>query len=740
MQNCSPLQHDVTFQNPYAGNSVFDMTLDLAHTALKKYFGYDKFRPMQSDIIQAVYDRRDALVLMPTGGGKSICFQIPAVTLDGTAVVLSPLIALMKDQVEGLRGNGVPAAFLNSSLDSHQSQAIENDLLAGKLKILYVSPEKLVSQSFQPLLKRLKITLFAIDEAHCISAWGHDFRPEYTQLKFLKEQFPNVPLLALTATADKLTRKDIVTQLQLDNPAIYVSSFDRPNIALTVKPGQKRFEQVVDFLKKHPGQSGIIYCLAKKTCAELSDKLNARGFKSAYYHADLSPRERSKVQEDFINDRTPVICATIAFGMGIDKSNVRFVIHYNLPRNLEGYYQEVGRAGRDGLPAEALLFFSYQDVMVYRDMIEQGDAGTEQKELKIAKLNRMYQFAEAPVCRRQTVLNYFGENFERNCGNCDVCLHPPRHFDGTVAAQKALSALLRTQEKVGINLLIDILRGSQRRDIFENRYHEIKTYGAGREYSFEEWQFLLSQMLHRGLLEIAYDESNSLKVTANGRAVLFENKKVSLALPPAPEEKKPARSEGVSIDRGPTKTQILRDELFERLKVLRRSIGQQQGVPPYLIFGDATLQEMAEKRPLTDADLLRVAGVGERKLQLYGDAFMGEIRKFVLEKTGEGVNVSGSTYLLTWDLFKKGISIPEIARQRGISPVTAVSHLAVMYERGELLDIRQWVTADECDYIQGALPLFQEPYQLKEIFEHFQQRFDYDKIRWAIADFRRKNK
>ena len=711
------------------------MTLTHAREVLKKVFGYDAFRPLQAEIIQTVYDRRDALVLMPTGGGKSICFQVPALTLEGTAVVVSPLIALMKDQVESLRANGAAAAFINSMLDASAARNVEDDLLAGRIKLLHVSPEKLVSQSFQPLLRRLKISLFAIDEAHCISAWGHDFRPEYTQLKFLKEQFPDVPVIALTATADKLTRKDIADQLQLHDPAIYIASFDRPNISLTVRPGQKKFEQIVEFLKKHPGQSGIIYCLARKTCSDLSDKLNARGFKTGFYHAELSPRERNQVQEDFINDRVPVICATIAFGMGIDKSNVRFIIHYNLPRNLEGYYQEVGRGGRDGLPAEALLFFSYQDVMAYRQMVEEGEASAEQKELKIAKLDRMYQFAEAPVCRRKTVLHYFGEAFDHNCNNCDVCKNPPRQFDGTTAAQKALSALLRMQEKVGMNMLVDVLRGSRRREISELGYDQIKTYGAGREYGFDEWQFLISQMLHLGLIEIAYDEKNCLKVTEAGRAVLYNNQKTNLALPPKPEEK---AAEKAAAARTPGRTQGLRDELFDRLVALRRKIGQQQGVPPYIVFSDATLEEMAQKRPISDADLLFVSGVGERKLQLYGDAFIEEIRRFVREKSGEGQSVQGSTYLLTWDMYKAGRPINEIARAREISTTTVVSHLAVMYERGELVDFSAWASPETLDFIQGALHQFEEPYQLKEIYEHFEQRFSYEAIRFAIADAKRK--
>ena len=717
------------------------MTLAHASAGLKKYFGYDRFRPLQAEIIQTVYDKKDALVLMPTGGGKSICFQIPAITMEGTAVVVSPLIALMKDQVEGLSENGIPAAYINSSLSPEQARNVENALLAGYIKLLYVSPERLVSQGFQPLLKRLKISLFAIDEAHCISSWGHDFRPEYTQLRFLKEQYPDIPMLALTATADKLTRNDIVDQLQLRDAAWFVASFDRPNIRLTVRPGQKRFEQIVEFLKQHPRQSGIIYCLSRRSCEELADKLNAKGFRAAHYHAEVPQAQRSKTQEDFINDRTPIICATIAFGMGIDKSNVRFVIHYNLPRNLEGYYQEVGRAGRDGLAAEALLFFSYQDVTVYRDMIEQGEANAEQKALKTAKLERMYQFAEAPVCRRKTVLFYFGETYDRNCGNCDVCLNPPQQFDGTVAAQKALSAIIRTGEKVGMNLLIDILRGSRRSEIIEQRFHEIKTYGAGKEFTFDDWLYLLSQMLHTGLIEIAYDAHSQLRVTEEGKKVLYEGKKVSLALPqPKVRATKPGEKDRSPRVQEKSKSQLLREELFDRLVALRRSLAQQQGVPPYLIFSDASLQDMAEKRPLTDADILRVNGMGERKLQLYGDAFIGEVRRFVLEKSDEGARVTGSSQLQTWELYRKGHSVAEIAEIREMSTLSVTSHLAQMYERGETLDISQWVSPDECDLIQGALPLFEEPYVLKAIHEHFEGRFDYDKIRFAIADFRRGNK
>lgn len=710
------------------------MNLKLASAALKKYFGYDHFRPLQADIIQAVFDKKDTLVLMPTGGGKSICYQIPAITLEGVAVVVSPLIALMKDQVESLSANGIPAAFINSSLGSDQLRNVETALMSGYIKLLYVSPEKLVSQNFQPLLKRLKISIFAIDEAHCISSWGHDFRPEYTQLKFLKNQFPGTPILALTATADKLTRKDIVEQLGLSNPATFIASFDRPNIALHIRPGQKRFEQIVEFLKKHPEQSGIIYCLSRKGCESLAEKLTAKGFRADFYHAEVPPARRSKVQDDFINDRTPIICATIAFGMGIDKSNVRFVVHYNLPRNLEGYYQEIGRAGRDGLPSEALLFFSYADVMSYREMFEQSEAGAEQKQLKIAKLERMYQFAEAPVCRRKTVLSYFGEAYDKNCGNCDVCNNPPTYFDGTVSVQKALSAVIRTEQKTGINLLIEILRGSQRREIFENNFHLIKTYGAGKEYSYDEWLYLISQMMHIGLVEIAYDDRHCLRVTEEGKKILFAGKKVALAQPQAKIKEKTIEPRVAEK----SKTQVLREELHERLHRLRRDMAVQHGIPPYSLFSDVTLQQMTDLRPLTDAEMLQVEGVSERKLQLYGDAFLDAIRLFVKEKTNAGERIIGSSHFISFDYFRSGQTVEQIAETRGMNTLTIMNHLATMYERGELIDIEQWLGAEECDVIQGALPLFEEPYVLKAIYEHFGGRFSYDQIRWAIADHRKK--
>ena len=617
------------------------MSLEKAKIALKKYFGYDNFRPMQADIVQSVYDLNDTLVLMPTGGGKSICYQIPAVTMDGVAVVVSPLISLMKDQVEGLQATGIKASFLNSSLSSSEQRAVEDDIFNQNIDLIYVSPEKIVSPNFLSLLKRGKIALFAIDEAHCISSWGHDFRPEYTQLKFIKRHFPTTPIIALTATADKATRKDISAQLDMYQPKIFVASFDRPNLSLEVKPGQKKFEQIMQFVKKRPNQPGIIYCLSRKNTENLADKLQMSGLNAKAYHAKLPPAQRSKVQEDFINDRTEIICATVAFGMGIDKSNVRWVIHYNLPKNIESFYQEIGRAGRDGTNASTLLFYSFADIRTLREILTNNE--NAQVDLKLAKLERMQQYAESLSCRRKILLNYFSEPFEKACGNCDICKNPPQYFDGSVIAQKALSAVYRLKQRVGSSMLIDVLRGSNRRDIFDRGYNKIKTYGAGGDFSLRDWQFFMMQLINLGYLEVAYDDNNVLRLTTLSHEVLFNKKKVELVRAQVAE----SRAEKAKVK---PKRERVRDELFEILRVKRRELAQQRGVPPYVIFSDATLEEMAAKRPTIDADLMEISGVGERKLQLYGNFFMDKIIEYIKSKVAEGEKIQGSTYILTYDL------------------------------------------------------------------------------------------
>lgn len=746
------------------------MTITDARAALKKYFGYDQFRPMQAEIITAIYEKKDVIVLMPTGGGKSICFQIPAVTMEGVCVVVSPLISLMKDQVEGLRGNGIAAAFLNSSQDYAAQKTVEDGLFSGAVKLLYVSPEKLLSGGFLTMLKSLKISLFAIDEAHCISSWGHDFRPEYTQLKILREQFSGVPIAALTATADKITRRDIAAQLGLGDIEPFLASFDRPNLSLNVRPGQKRFEQIIDFLKNKKGQSGIIYCLSRNTCEQVAEKLKSKGIPADFYHAGLEPRKRAKVQEDFINDRTPVIVATIAFGMGIDKSNVRWVIHYNLPKNIEGYYQEIGRGGRDGLPTDTMLFSSYADLMSLRDMLSKDEIPAVQRELQLAKLDRMFEYAEAKICRRRMLLAYFSENYDQNCGNCDVCMHPPQYIDGTIIAQKALSAVHRCNEKVGMNLLIDVLRGSHRQEILKLGFDKIKTFGAGRELSAWEWTAYLGQLLQLGLLEIAYDQGNVLRLTDASNGVLFEKKPVSLVRPLSKMEKDAEAAAQKIAEKGQQKGERDRvrheflPELLDRLKLLRRELAQKNGVPPYIIFSDVTLEEMASKRPTTEAAMMQVSGVGERKWQLYGAVFVEEIKVFSAEKglstaaavqifSAKPVPVSGNfsnkntqkqsdpaqnpvkarTFEISWDLFQKGQTVEAIAVERNLSPTTIVSHLATVYERGAAVPIEKWVRPEEMDIIIGALPNFEKPYQLSLIFEHFEERYSYEQIRLSLA-------
>lgn len=604
------------------------MNLDKAKLALKRYFGYDQFRPLQADIIRAIFSGKDALVLMPTGGGKSVCFQIPAVTLPGTCIVVSPLISLMKDQVEGLRANGIAAAFINSAIDSREQLRVEESFYAGELDLLYVSPEKLVSGNFVSILKRGKINLFAIDEAHCISAWGHDFRPEYTQMGMLKQHFPRVPVVALTATADKLTRKDIVDQLKLEEPGIFIASFDRPNLSLEVRPGQQRLQQIEDFVRKHPKQAGIIYTLSRKATEDIADKLKQKGFKAEAYHAGLSPDRRSKIQDHFINDNLHIICATVAFGMGIDKSNVRWVIHYNLPKNLEGYYQEIGRAGRDGAKADTLLFYSFADVSMLRDIIQNGE-NAAQNEIQLVKLERMQQYAESLACRRRILLAYFSENLSENCGNCDICRNPPQSIDGTVIAQKALSAVYRLNEQVPMGMLIDVLRGSGRREIKQLGYDTIKTYGAGRDFSQWDWQHYLMQLINLGYLEVAYDAANVLRLTSASQEVLFKNRSVELIKPTSYKERQ-EQEQANAKTKAPTqlKKERLRDELFEHLRQIRKEIAQKEGIPPYLIFSDATLEEMAFSKPQTEDDMLAVSGVGEKKLVQFGYRFIKAIRNY----------------------------------------------------------------------------------------------------------------
>ena len=598
---------------------------------LKTYFGYDSFRPLQEKIIRHILDGNDALVLMPTGGGKSICYQLPALLRKGTAVVVSPLISLMKDQVEALCANGISAGALNSSNDETENAALRRACTEGKLKLLYISPEKLLAEA-NYLLRDMHISLFAIDEAHCISQWGHDFRPEYTQMGILHRQFPQVPIIALTATADKITREDIIRQLHLNHPRIFISSFDRPNLSLTVKRGYRQKEKsktILDFIARHPGESGIIYCMSRSKTESVAQMLQKQGIRTAVYHAGLSPARRDEAQDDFINDRVQVVCATIAFGMGIDKSNVRWVIHYNLPKSIESFYQEIGRAGRDGLPSDTLLFYSLADLILLTKFAT--DSG--QEGINLEKLQRMQQYAESDICRRRILLSYFGETADHDCGNCDVCKNPPERFDGTIIVQKALSAIARTEQQISTGVLVDILRGTMSPEVVSKGYQQLKTFAAGREVPARDWHDYLLQMLQLGYFEIAYNENNHLKITSTGSDVLFGRATARLVVIRREEtnetkqgRKRKVPATGKELPLGLPDTE--NEALFEALRKLRKRLADEEALPAYIVLSEKVLHLLSTSRPATIEEFGNISGIGEYKKKKYGKEFVALIRKF----------------------------------------------------------------------------------------------------------------
>lgn len=700
---------------------------------LKKYFGYDNFRPLQAEIIDSVLQKKDCLVLMPTGGGKSICYQIPALMLDGLTLVISPLIALMHDQVQGLKANGISAEYINSSLSSKEQLEIEQNCRNGSLKMLYISPEKLFSNNYLEFIKSLNISLIAIDESHCVSTWGHDFRPEYLQLKTLKDVFPDVPTIALTATADKVTRKDILNQLGIPNAEFFNASFNRPNLSLSVLAGRNRIKIIENFIRQRPNQSGIIYCLSRNNTETVAEALKKVGIKAKFYHAGMDTAKRAKVQNEFIADDIQVIVATIAFGMGIDKSNVRFIIHYNLPSNVESFYQEIGRAGRDSLPSDTLLFYSYADIMTRKDMIAKSELPQELKEIQYAKLDRMKQYAEAEICRRRILLSYFNEELSHDCGNCDVCKNPPQRFDGTIIAQKALSAIYRTQQKVALGMLIDILRGSQNRNILEKGYHTIKTFGVGRDLKGEEWADYIYQLLNMGLVDIAYDEGHSLKLNEASMRILKNEQTVQLVnFKPFDVRKKEAEEAQPK-----SKKEIIRDALFERLRVLRKNIADKLSIPPFVVFSDASLSEMAQIKPINKIQMMAVSGVGEQKFKQFGEVFINEILDFARENTEQGKTrvVTGFTYIETHDLYKKGLSIAEIAQKRSMSPSTIVGHFFKLHNEGHDIDFSKLITLSDYQTIikQAKSINYQKGEPTKPIFDGLNEKYPYDSIRLALA-------
>ncbi len=708
---------------------------------LKKYFGYDSFRPLQEEIINDVLNGKDLMVVMPTGGGKSMCFQLPSLMLDGLTLVISPLIALMKDQVDALKQNGIPAGYFNSSQDSTDQQVLLHQLEKGEVKLLYVAPESI--SLLNNYIHKENVSLIAVDEAHCISTWGHDFRPAYTQLSYLKSNFSKTGIIALTATADRATRADIKCQLSIPHAREFVASFDRPNIRLDVRPGNQRMNQIRNFLNHYPKESGIIYCLSRSTCENLAEKLKGYGYSAAAYHAGMDHRFRESVQEKFITDEIKIVCATIAFGMGIDKSNVRFVIHYNMPKNIEGYYQEIGRAGRDGLESRALLFHSYADVIQLRKFAENSGNG----DVQLAKLDRMKQFAEALTCRRRMLLSYFNEYLEKDCGNCDVCLDKPDFFEATLIAQKALSAVYRMQEQASLNLLIDVLRGASNAAVMESGFMNIKTYGAGKDVSWSNWQQYIIQLINQGLLEIAFHDQNKLKLTPQSEQVLFEKEKVMLAVvPTAKDFKKNTSSTARALP------DQVNQELFEALRKLRSQIASDKNLAPYLIFSDATLQDMASRIPLTDNEFADINGVGSSKHDQYGSAFLEVTRDFREKRSGPFVyrtakvskpsskkkkrrkNPSGlsDTVMETVEMYWNGSAVKEIAANRSLTESTILSHLGKRYRKFRDVNVQSFIEGVDMELLDQLWKIHKETNSIKPIYEALDGKVDYGRLRLAI--------
>jgi ATP-dependent DNA helicase RecQ len=711
--------------------------------ALKHYFGYDNFRPGQQQIIEAALENRDLLVIMPTGGGKSLCFQLPALLKPGLTVVVSPLIALMQDQVEALQDNGIGATFLNSSLSLAEVRQREMSVLRGEVKLLYVAPERLLGERFLPFLEhvnlRIGLSAFAIDEAHCVSEWGHDFRPEYRQLQELRHRYPDVPIVALTATATDRVRQDIVHQLLLDQPIVHIASFNRQNLFYEVRPKQKgSYRELLQIVQQTPG-SGIIYCLSRRRVDEITYQLQQDGIAALPYHAGLSDRDRTENQTRFIRDDVRVMVATIAFGMGINKPDVRFVVHYDVPRNLEGYYQESGRAGRDGEIARCILFFGFGDVKTVEYLIDQKSDPNEQR-IARQQLRQVIDYAEGTDCRRRIQLGYFGEPFDGNCSHCDNCLHPQPIEDWTIEAQKFLSCVARCRERFGMNHIIDVLRGSKNQKVLQNKHHELSTYGIGTDRSADLWRVLGRSLLHQGLLDETTDGFPVLKLNARSWEVMRKQRSVQIAIPNRAVESTATES----LPRADM------EMLFDRLRRLRKDIADEQSVPPYVVFADSSLRLMAQQQPQTLEQFSKISGVGSHKLHQYGPRFTEAIRAFCEEQgmpvvphaeipevavEAPAQPALSQTHFLTLDLHRQGLTPAKIAEKRNLRLSTIFDHLIVLMEAGQAIDIDKLIPTDRQTKIMEAIEATRAV-SLRSIREHLGETFDYSEIRLVRAKWR----
>jgi ATP-dependent DNA helicase RecQ len=702
--------------------------MNRAQSILKSIFGYDEFRHAQQEIIQELLNGNDALVLMPTGGGKSLCYQIPALVLEGTAIVVSPLIALMQDQVDALRQLGIKAAFLNSSLSQNDAYNIEQRLINGELDLLYVAPERLRNSGMLALLDRCKLSLFAIDEAHCVSQWGHDFRPDYQQLKLLHQRYPTIPRIALTATADQRTRDEIISQLQLDDARVFINSFDRPNIHYAISEGNNAKQRLWQFLEdNHPQDAGIVYCLSRKKVEDTADWLTEQGRTALPYHAGLPQEVRQGNQQRFLRDEGIIIVATIAFGMGIDKPDVRFVAHLNLPKSIEAYYQETGRAGRDGAPANAWMAYGLQDVITLRQFMQDSKADEAHKRMEHHKLESMLGLCELITCRRQSLLTYFDEESPEPCGNCDNCLQPPAKWDGTESAQKALSCIYRTEQRFGVNYIVDILHGKADERIQRNGHDKISTFGIGKDTLVTEWRSLFRQLIALGYIDIDVERHGALCLTEKCRLILRGEQTLEL--------RKQVKQDKTTSDKKQKMAVRPQDKpLWEALRALRTSLAEDTGVPPYVIFHDATLQEMVKKRPLTEEDMNRISGVGGQKLARYGKVFLAEISQYPLSELLD--NRLSATVNETLVLYQQGIDIVQIALQREVKASTIYTHLADAIEVG-LLDVHDVTGLSKAEFNEIVFVLEsqedQDKGRLKPVYDELAGEYDYGLLKCVQA-------